>query len=203
LSEAEEKLIHIPYIFEGGKILSIDPFPLGEGLTSILISTKQPLMLVENTEQQARELGAKVLGLMPKSWLGVPLVHKGEVLGAIIIQDLYSEHRFNENHMRLLVTASAPIAAAIRNTQLLHQFSDQTARERQLHEVTRKIRTSLDANTILGVAATELGKTLGLHRVKIAVSGSILTSDGKSSNGHQDQKDECLSQGEGAADEAV
>ena len=60
LYDEKSDTISIPYSQELGQFLSIDPFPLGEGLTSILLRTRQPLMLVEDTEKQAAELGAKI-----------------------------------------------------------------------------------------------------------------------------------------------
>ena len=59
-------------MYESGSYLKSETFPLGEGLTSILINTRQPLMLIENTEAKAMELGAKVLGKPAKSWLEFP-----------------------------------------------------------------------------------------------------------------------------------
>ena len=72
---AETQMIEIPFIYEGNEILSIEPFPLGEGLTSYLIQNKQPLLLVRDTERKAREMGAKIIGRAAKSWMGVPLIN--------------------------------------------------------------------------------------------------------------------------------
>ena len=54
--------INIPYTYEDGVISAIDPFPLGEGLTSILIHSQQPLLLVEDTERRALRDGRKGRG---------------------------------------------------------------------------------------------------------------------------------------------
>jgi hypothetical protein len=62
-----KNLIEMPYACEDGEMLDIQPFPLGEGLTSILIETGQPLCIDENVEHRARE-GAKLSEPM-KSWL--------------------------------------------------------------------------------------------------------------------------------------
>jgi len=62
LYEKETESISIPYMYEDEKIDSIEAFPLGEGLSSILIRTLQPLLLVEDTERQAEKLGAKTHG---------------------------------------------------------------------------------------------------------------------------------------------
>ena len=66
--------INIPYLYENNAFSSVDTFPLGEGLTSIIIRTREPLMLVEDTEKRAIAMGAKITGKPALSWLGVPLL---------------------------------------------------------------------------------------------------------------------------------
>ncbi len=163
--------IEIPYMDEGGRITSIAPFPMGQGLTSILIRTRQPLMIVEDTVNRTRALGAIVTGDRPaKSWLGVPLLLGGEVLGAIIVQDLDQEFRFDENDMRLLTTLAGQLAATIRNIRLLADTQQAADRDRLLYEITSKIRRSTNIQDILQTTARELGKAFNARRANIAIS---------------------------------
>jgi PAS domain S-box-containing protein len=115
--------IRIPYLYEGGKLTSLDPFPLGEGLTSYLLNNKKSLLLVRNVEEESRRLGAKLVGKSAKSWLGVPLILMGEALGAIIVQDTESEGRFVEKDRQFLETLAPQLAIAIRNAQLLDEMT--------------------------------------------------------------------------------
>ncbi len=158
--------VRVPYLYEDGKVSQIDSLPLGEGLTSIVIREKKPLRIVENTAQKARELGAIQHGeKMAKSWLGVPLVVQGEVLGILSVQDAEREHAFSEDDERLLDTLAAQVAVSIRNTQLLAQARQQAERQRRLYEATEKVRAALDINTILETTSQELSHTLGARRV--------------------------------------
>ncbi len=161
--------IKIPYMYESGSFLTSEPFPLGEGLTSILINTRQSLLLVENTESRAKELGAKVLGKPAKSWLGVPLLVAGEVIGALIVQDLEREMRFDEDDQRILSTLASQVAVAIRNTHLLENMNLQAEREKQLFQITSKIRAASDMQAILETTATELSKALKARRAEIKI----------------------------------
>ena len=117
--EPDTNLIEIPYAFEENQILSIPPFEMGDGLTSILIKSRKPLLLVEDTEKKAAELGAKIVGAPAKSWLGVPLLLGGEPIGAIIVQDLENELRFDDEDQKLLTTLSSQVAVTLRNARLL------------------------------------------------------------------------------------
>ena len=119
---ADTRRIHIPYAFEGSKPLTIDPFPLGEGLTSVLINQNKPLLLVKDTERQASALGAKIIGKAAKSWMGVPLSVGDTVIGAMILQDTTNENRFNEDDLGLLVSIAPQVAASIRNAQYVNRI---------------------------------------------------------------------------------
>ncbi|MDH5607130.1 MAG: GAF domain-containing protein, partial [Anaerolineae bacterium] len=141
--------IEIPYMYEQGEIMHIDPFPLGEGLTSIVIRTKQPLMLVENTEQRSRALGAKVVGNFAKSWLGVPLSAAGEVIGVMTIQDLEQEHRFDEADLRILLTLSTQIAGVIHNLRLLEESKQRSIQLQTAAEIARDTSGTLERDVLL------------------------------------------------------
>ncbi len=169
LYNPDTQMIHVPYMTEGDELLHVDPFPLGEGLTSILIRTRQPLLLGSNSEEEAAALGAKVLGMQTKSWLGVPLLVGGEVTGAIVVQDTQQENRFNESHQRLLTTLAGQVAVAVRNASLLEQSRRQAEHDRRLYEISTKIRRSTDIQTILQTTATELGLALRARRAQVEI----------------------------------
>jgi signal transduction protein with GAF and PtsI domain len=161
--------IQVPYLYEHPELLSVDPFPLGEGLTSTLINTCQPLLLSGDVESQARDLGAKILGGIPKSWLGVPLLIAEKPIGALVVQDMENAGRFTEDDQRMLTSLGSQIAVTIYNARLIEQSRRLAERERLLHEVTSKIRSSTDMRTILATTATEIGRALNLQRATMAV----------------------------------
>ncbi len=170
--ELTENLIQVPYLFEMGaqQPRQLPAFALGEGMTSIVINTRQPLMLVEDTERRSLEMGAKLVGAPAKSWLGVPLLVAGEVTGAIVIQDLYQERRFDEDDLRLMVTLAAQVAVTVRNARLLEKTHHQAERERILNEITSQIRASSDAQTILQTTTREVARMLGARRARLVLS---------------------------------
>lgn len=170
LYDSQSNTITIPYMAEEDKILHIDPFPLGEGLTSIVVRTHQPLMLVEDTERQSQLLGAKMIGAPARSWLGVPLLVGGEILGAMIVQDIHKEHRFTTDDLRLLSTLASQVAVFLRNAHLLQATRRLAEQERSINAITARIRSAVDLESILKTTAEELGKSLGARRAHIELS---------------------------------
>src|SRR5688572_11773628 len=141
--------IHIPYLFENNNFSSIDTFPLGEGLTSILIRTREPLMLVDDTERRAIAMGAKIAGKPAMSWLGVPLLARGEAIGAIIIQDLEHEHSFDSSDLRFIVSVANQVSGAIHNVVLINESKQAAIQFETAAEIARDISSSLDLDELL------------------------------------------------------
>ncbi|OQY36315.1 MAG: hypothetical protein B6243_03495 [Anaerolineaceae bacterium 4572_5.2] len=169
--DQETKLIRVPYMYSKKTGLStIPPFPLGEGLTSIIIRTKSPLMLVENTRERASSLGAKTIGEPARSWLGVPLLTHDEPIGTIVVQDIEHENAFTQEDLEFLSTLAAQVSIAIRNTLTLETIHYRSQRQNQLLAATGKIRSSTDMQTILATTAQEISNILNAKSARIEIA---------------------------------
>jgi signal transduction histidine kinase len=158
LLDKETNMIHVAYEYdrgEGGYIDYVEPFPLGTGLSSKVITTGQPLML--NTLEEELTHGAyfppeiieQGTGTYGQSWVGVPIMSQEQVLGLIALSD-NSPQAFNENHLRLLQTLSAEMGAVLENARL---FSE----TQRLFEAEQKRAAELAVvNTVSSALASEL-----------------------------------------------
>lgn len=144
--------INIPFSYENGRVQSIPPFPLGEGLTSILIRTRQPLLLVKDTERRAAELGAKVVGKPAKSWMGAPMIIQGVPLGALIIQDVTREGAFDEDDLKFFTTVASQVAGVVKNAQVLEESRQKALQVETAAEIARDISGSLNLDELLSKA---------------------------------------------------
>jgi len=149
LYDSKTNSINIPYLFEDGSFSSIDTFPLGEGLTSILIRTGEPLLLVEDTMRRATAMGAKVTGKPALSWMGVPLMAQGEAIGALIVQDIETEHAFDEEDLQFLKTIANQVSSAIHNIRVLEESRRTALQFATAAEIARDITSTLDLDEIL------------------------------------------------------
>ena len=141
--------IRIPFLHEDGQVRPIESFPLGEGLTSVIIRTKKPLLLVENTEEQAKVLGAKISGKPAKSWMGAPMVINNDVIGALIVQDLEKEKAFHQGHLNYLNSLAKQVASIIYNAQLLDELRNQIDKIQAAAEIARDISSALNLDELL------------------------------------------------------
>ncbi len=76
---------------EGGYVDNYKPFPLGEGLSSKVILSRQPL-LVGTVEEAVANGGVfdpvmmeQGSGVTSQSWLGVPIIINDRVIGLVIL----------------------------------------------------------------------------------------------------------------------
>ncbi len=111
---------------EGGYIDYVEPFPLGTGLSSKVITSGQPLMLNTLEEEIANgayfppEIIEQGSGSFGQSWLGVPVIGNDQVLGIVALADSHP-YAFNENHLRLMQTLSSNVGAALENARLFDE----------------------------------------------------------------------------------
>ena len=141
--------IYIPYTYEEGTVRSIESFPLGEGLTTVLLRNKQPLILTENTEEQAKALGAKIVGKPAKSWMGVPFIMEDQVIGAFIVQDLHKENTFTQEHLNYLSNLSQQVVGILFNARLLDEHRNQITKIQTAAEIARDISSALNLDELL------------------------------------------------------
>ena len=185
-----EEIISIPYSSrQEGKAVG-DTYPLGEDLTSAVIRSRQPLVLVGNAAEQAAFLGVQDFSGDAKSWVGVPLILGDDILGVLIVEDQLHENRYTEEDAALLTTIASQIAAGIQNAQLLDQVQRTARRERLIHEITSRVRRSPDIKSVLDTTTRELARALNAVR-----STAVLESP--SSQGGTAESDSPLLAGDG------
>ncbi|MCC6984972.1 MAG: GAF domain-containing protein [Anaerolineales bacterium] len=159
--------IRIPYSYENKKVVSIPPFPIGEGLTSILIRTRQPLLLVKDAERKAAELGAKTIGKPARSWMGAPMMIQGEPIGALIIQDLEREEAFDETDLKFFTTVANQVAGVIKNVDLLEESKRKALQLETAAEIARDISGSLNVDELLSKAVQLIRERFDFHHASI------------------------------------
>ena len=165
--EKETASITIPYMYEDGKVGSLEAFPLGEGLTSILIRRMQPILLVEDTEKQTEKLGAKIHGKPAKSWMGAPMVVQGKAIGALIVQDVNHENSFDNENLHFLTTLANQVASVIYNVGLLEESRRRTIQLETAAQIARDISGSLNLDELLKKAVNFIRERFDFYHAAI------------------------------------
>jgi len=166
LYDAKANTIQLPYIYEDGEYSSVDPYPLGEGLTSIVIQTREPLLL--HTSREIKALGGKQTGQSTaKSWLGTPLLIGGEPIGVLILQNSREENYFNEDDLRFASALANQISGALHNTRLLEDSRQRAAELMTTAEIARDISGFLHLDELLQKAVNLIRDRLSFYHAAI------------------------------------
>lgn len=158
--DASTREISYPYALENGEPVNIASRPFGNGLTEYVISHAMPLLIENNVGAWLEEKGLDLIGDSADSWMGVPMISGRQVIGVIGVQHPQG-HQFNDGHLNLLISVASQTTIALQNARLFQQTQARAQREQKLREVTARVRSSADVDTILRTAVKEIGQALG------------------------------------------
>jgi GAF domain-containing protein/DNA-binding response OmpR family regulator len=165
--------IDFPYLVEEGERLDGGSLQFGEGLTSQVIRSRQPLLLRNSEESVAR--GAVTQGLTTQSWLGVPILAGDRVLGTIALESLVPNH-FDDGDVRLLSTLASSMGVALENARLFdetkHLLAETEQRNAELaviNDIGAALEQQLDFDAIVDVVGDRLAAMIGSDSMYIGL----------------------------------
>ena len=131
-------IIHFPYQYGEENV----PLPYGEGLTSKIIETGEPLIINQDVDRRSQEIGASIVGRQALSYLGVPIRVGGTSLGVISVQSTQREGAYDADDERLLSTIAANVGVALQNAQLFNETQEALGRQTATADILRVISSS-------------------------------------------------------------
>jgi signal transduction histidine kinase len=100
---------------------AIGPLPVGKGVLGVLVHEARPLRLKDLT-RDPRAHGFPPNHPPMRSFLGVPVVSKGKVLGNLYLTEKQGADEFGEEDKTLAVTLAAQAAIALENASLYEEL---------------------------------------------------------------------------------
>lgn len=151
LYNPETDEISFPLDYEDGVRAETEPRKKGAGggLTGWVLDHKETLLIDDWPEAPAelREVAVQV-GDAPRSWLGVPLLVRGAVVGVIAAQS-WEPHAFDEHHRQVLEMVAHQAVTLIENARLYGEAERRWREEETLLEVSRSLGTILEPETLV------------------------------------------------------
>jgi len=110
-------------------------------------------------EREELPIKAILVGEPPRSWLGVPLLHRDRLVGVMGVQS-YQPNAFNEDNQQLLSTIAAQVAIAIENARLFAETERKANDLGLLLDTSTAISSTLDLDQILETVAQQITTSL-------------------------------------------
>ena len=163
LLNQKTKIINFPY--QSGDNMA--PLKLGEGLTSKIILTGEPLLINKDVQELRLQMGIHKIGIPAASYLGVPIPVGEEIIGVLSVQSTEKENRFNENDLRLLSTIAASVGVALRNAQLFNEVQQSKMEAETASRTAEKANEAKSAflSTVSHELRTPLTSVLGFAKI--------------------------------------
>jgi PAS domain S-box-containing protein len=137
--------IEFAYYYETGERRPQDPMEYGEGLTSQILRSREPLLL--NRKEQYE--GQASVGTPSRSYLGVPILVGERSIGVISVQSIEEEGRFGEADARVLATLAANVGVAIQNARLFAEVERQREYSASLVEISPAAVIVMDRDEVV------------------------------------------------------
>ena len=149
-----------------GARYAVEEFPLVR-----LVSWEEPLV-VSDLEQDRRiddPVRDMLLAAGVRAFVAVPISASNEWLGYSLIS-MRAPHVFTTGEMRVYKSVHDQAGTALRSARLYREARGRSQREQLIREITSKMRSSPNLDTILNTAVQELGKALGVSRAFVRLS---------------------------------
>jgi GAF domain-containing protein len=104
---------------------------------------------------------------LPVPTIAVPIKVRGETIGVVDIRSINPNRIWDKTDLATAQTIADRLAFALENARLVDESQKRAARERAVSEMTARIGSSVDVNSILQQTVKELGLIIGNSEVVI------------------------------------
>ncbi len=169
----QEDSISFPYNTDSIDKHGSEPIENASQSTSFtwkVIQTQKPLLL--NKEEQfalVRELGGEIIGLPSELWLGVPLIVRNKVIGAMVAQSYTEPNLYSLKDIEVFNSVSDQIAFAIERKQWEENTFKRDHLIQTLFEISSAINTTGDLNELYRTIHQSLSKIVAIENFYIAM----------------------------------
>ena len=130
---------------------------------------------------QYTPLGVQLVGAVPEpredtGTLVVPIILRGRKIGRIHLKRKGATSGWLEQEQTMVQEVAAQVGLALENARLLEDAQTRASRERSIGEISARIGSAFDVDSILRTTAQEIGKALGDAEVQVHLRSGVETT---------------------------
>ncbi len=169
LYDPESELIHVEFLVEHGQVQPPVVLRLGQGLTSYLVRSGEPVLLSHGSDRFLAEHGLSLEREPARSWLGVPMIAEDRVIGSIAVQSFDQDDAFDAGHLELLRTIAGQAAVAIQNARLFEERERRIGELAVLNEIAQILSSTLELDVLLESVYRQVSRLMDTTNFFIAL----------------------------------
>ncbi|HPH95080.1 MAG TPA: GAF domain-containing protein [Anaerolineaceae bacterium] len=174
--------------FESLRVVSARGFEDDEQRIGLSVAVEDSMLLKEMVETRQPVVVGDVrsdprfpslIELQRLSWLGIPLIAKGEVIGVLALEKTEPDF-YHEENVRLALTFASQFAVSLENARLYEEslrraaeLDERSQRLALLNRLSARLNSSLDTHRIITLASQELLAALDAS----LVSGILINAE--------------------------
>jgi GAF domain-containing protein len=108
--------------------------------------------------------------------LSAPVILRHAVIGALRVEDARPDREWTPDEQALLQAVANDLSLAIENQRLIEETEKRAQRERLVAEISSKMFSQNDLESIVEIAATELGRVLQVGRAEVRIGADALVA---------------------------
>ena len=169
LAAEDREGIEVGLSFRNGQRQPIQRFNRAGGLVGHILRTRKPL-LTGDYEVECRRLGisSPLSWESPsRSWLGVPMLSGGRVLGALVVWDAEKAGAFGEEEKEVLATIASQAAVALENARLYQKAEQQVADLTALQMIGLEVGSTLSQGKVMELIVETVDELFQAHNVSL------------------------------------
>jgi GAF domain-containing protein len=125
---------------------------------------------------QYTPMGVQTVGAVPEpredtGTLVVPIILRGRNIGKIHLKRKGAASGWMEQEQVMVQEVAAQVGLALENARLLEDAQTRASRERSIGEISARIGSAFDVDSVLRTTAQEIGKALGDAEVQVRLRG--------------------------------
>lgn len=143
-------------------------FPAGKSMTGHVIHSEKPVLATEKEISRLVEEGViDIIGTPAKVWLGVPLIVKHKVIGAIAVQNYTDPNCFTESDLSLMMFVADQVAGLIMRKNTEDNLRKEQAYLDQLYQSSSESIVMIDNKSIVKSINKEFSHLFGYEESEI------------------------------------
>jgi GAF domain-containing protein len=112
--------------------------------------------------------------------LAAPIKVRGETIGVLDLQETDQARQWTQDEMELIQSVADQLGQALESARLFEETQRRARYEALTRQITDRIRSRAEVDTMLQTAIQELSRSLGAPRVFVRLASEALSGDGQS-----------------------